>query len=208
MSDRTVGDPTAPGVLVLHPWWGLTPWVERFCDRLAAEGFSVSCPDLYDGRTAATIEQAEALAAGLDGPTARARVDEAAARLAEASGGDVAALGFSMGGQLAMAASQSAPAVRAVVAFYGGSELPDGFVETTHGTAFQGHFCAFDEWEDLDAAKALFAALAATGHRAELHVYEGTDHWFMEDDRPDVYAPNAARQAFDRSVEFLRAQRS
>jgi carboxymethylenebutenolidase len=208
MSDRTVGDPAAPGVLVLHPWWGLTPWVERVCERIAAEGFSVSCPDLYDGRTASTIKQAEALADGLDGPTAHARVGVAAARLAEASGGDVAALGFSMGGQLAMAASQRAPAVRTVVAFYGGSELPGDFAATTHGTAFQGHFCAIDEWEDLDAAKALFARLAAAGHRAELHVYEGAGHWFMEDDRPDVYDQEAARRAFDRSVEFLRAQRA
>ena len=43
-------------VLVLHAWWGLTPFFEGVCDRLAAEGFVAFAPDRYGGSTAATIE--------------------------------------------------------------------------------------------------------------------------------------------------------
>src|SRR4051794_20278982 len=54
-------DPDAPGVLVLHAWWGLNSFFKRFCDRLAEAGFSAFAPSLFDGRTAETIPEAEAL---------------------------------------------------------------------------------------------------------------------------------------------------
>ncbi|HTN80206.1 MAG TPA: dienelactone hydrolase family protein, partial [Acidimicrobiales bacterium] len=30
---------SGPGVLVLHSWWGLTPFFRETCDRFADEGF-------------------------------------------------------------------------------------------------------------------------------------------------------------------------
>ncbi len=34
------------GVLVLHSWWGLTPFFRRLCDRLAEVGYVALAPDL------------------------------------------------------------------------------------------------------------------------------------------------------------------
>ena len=51
----------APGVLVLHAWWGPTPFFEEVCERLAVEGFVAFAPDRYGGPTAKTIEEAETL---------------------------------------------------------------------------------------------------------------------------------------------------
>ena len=50
-----------PGVLVLHAWWGLKPFFKQVCDQLAKQGFTVLAPDLYQGRIAKTIDEAEAL---------------------------------------------------------------------------------------------------------------------------------------------------
>src|ERR1044071_5396861 len=55
----TPAQPNAPGVLVLHAWWGLNPFFEDLCSRLASEGFVAFAPDLYDGKIAKTVAEAE-----------------------------------------------------------------------------------------------------------------------------------------------------
>jgi carboxymethylenebutenolidase len=53
--------PDAPGVIVLHAWWGLNPIFRKLCDRLAAEGFVAFAPDLMNGKIAKTIDEADQL---------------------------------------------------------------------------------------------------------------------------------------------------
>jgi len=48
-----------PGVLVLHAWWGLNDTIKAFCTRLAESGFAVFAPDLYHGKVADNIADAE-----------------------------------------------------------------------------------------------------------------------------------------------------
>ncbi len=70
---------SGPGVLVLHAWWGLTEPFRQVCDRLAEAGFVALAPDLYRGKTAATVEEAQALGAALDRDVERVRGDIAGA---------------------------------------------------------------------------------------------------------------------------------
>jgi dienelactone hydrolase len=97
----TFGAAGSPPVLLLHPWWGITPAVTEWAADLAAVGRRVLVPDLYGGRTAATIDEAEALseAALTDDATfgfIQRRADELAAQEHPWT-----AMGFSMGGFLA-----------------------------------------------------------------------------------------------------------
>jgi carboxymethylenebutenolidase len=55
-----------PGVLVLHAWWGLNDFIKAFCDRLSQEGFVALAPDLFSGRIARTVQEAEQLNPGMD----------------------------------------------------------------------------------------------------------------------------------------------
>src|SRR5512132_3164289 len=50
---------SAPGVIVLHAWWGLNPFFKNLCDRLASEGFVAFAPDLNEGKVATTIDEAK-----------------------------------------------------------------------------------------------------------------------------------------------------
>src|SRR5437660_12138958 len=70
---------SAPGVLVLHAWWGLTEPFRQVCDRLAEAGFVARAPDLYHGKTTASVEEAQALGAALDQDAERWRGDITAA---------------------------------------------------------------------------------------------------------------------------------
>lgn len=55
--------PTGKGdaVLVLHAWWGLNDTMKAFCTRLAQSGFVAFAPDLYHGKVADNIADAETL---------------------------------------------------------------------------------------------------------------------------------------------------
>ena len=59
-------------ILVLHAWWGLTPFFKNLCDKLADEGFVAFAPDLHHGKTAATIEEAEKILQDQDFPATQA----------------------------------------------------------------------------------------------------------------------------------------
>lgn len=55
------------GLLLLHSWWGLTPFSRRLADRLADQGYTVVAPDLnfgaiFDEPAAAEIHLGEASA--------------------------------------------------------------------------------------------------------------------------------------------------
>ena len=40
----------------------------------------------------------------------------------------------------------------------------------------------------------------------EIHLYDGLDHAFFNDTRPEVYDADAAQQAWARTIEFLRTR--
>jgi carboxymethylenebutenolidase len=195
-----------PGVLVLHAWWGLTATVRDVCDRLAALGYVALAPDLYHGRVATTIAEAEQLAQGLQAEGAAAQTDVLAAldRLErEAEPGRVlGAIGFSLGASFATLVSGLAPErVRAVVLFYGAGE---GDFERARA-AYLGHFVKGDPYEEERWVTWMEGAMRSAGRPVQLHWYERVNHWFFEPDRPDAYDEAAATLAWERTVAFLDA---
>ena len=93
-----------PGVLVLHAWWGLTDFFRDCCDRLAGEGFVALAPDLYSGKVARTIDEAERLSAEFQEaqvvPPIVLSAVEALRQRATLTQTGVGTIGFSMGGFL------------------------------------------------------------------------------------------------------------
>jgi carboxymethylenebutenolidase len=194
-----------PGVLLLHAWWGLNDFFRGLCDRLAAEGFVVVAPDLWGGTVATTIEEAEglisheqrnsaAMAQAVDGAL------EHLLRHPARRGDGVGALGFSMGAAWALDLAGRRPELRAVTIFYGAAEGDFAAARA----AFLGHFAADDPWEPLEGVRQMEADMRAAGREATIHLYPGAGHWFLEDDRPDAYRPEAATLAWERTLGFLR----
>src|SRR5438046_2188327 len=100
------------GVLVLHAWWGLTPFFTRLCDRLAEEGFVAFATDLHHGKTAATIEEAKQILAQRNFP----EVEETALAALEflrlhpaVTRSQLGTIGFSMGAAYALLLHSHAP---------------------------------------------------------------------------------------------------
>jgi len=195
---------SGPGVLVIHAWWGRTPFITRVCDRLAAAGFVALAPDLYGGPTAATIADAEQLSSSYSADAATEIANAAVSFLAShpaVTGECIAAVGFSLGGSWALSLSSSRPDdVRAVVTFYGAGEVDAAISRAS----YLGHFAENDPYESDEYILPLEDQLRAAGRPVTFHRYPDTGHWFFEDDRPDAYNADAAALAWERTVAFLR----
>jgi carboxymethylenebutenolidase len=191
-----------PGVLVLHAWWGLIPFFQRLCDRLAAEGFVALAPDLYFGKTASTIAEAKALMEQRDSPRMQEAVVAAVKALRKRTGKPIGVIGFSMGAEWALSlASELAPDdVRACVLFYG---VGEGDFSRSRAS-FIGHFDPNDEWEPEKWVRYTEDKLREAGRPVTFYRYEGAGHWFFEDDK-SYYNAEAAALAWDRTLAFLRS---
>lgn len=204
MPDSGVG----AGVLVLHAWWGLTSVFTDVCDRLAAAGFVALAPSLFSGEaTAATIAEAEALRDAHDEVAVVEPVVLVAAEqlggLPAVTGSKIGVIGFSLGAYWALRLSQVRPDdVGAVVTIYG---TDDGDYRTARA-AYLGHFAEHDDYEPLEAVRALEEKIRAAGREVTFHVYPGAGHWFVEPNQPDVYDAAATELVWDRTLAFLQAQ--
>ena len=194
-----------PGVLVLHAWWGLKPFFKQLCDRLAAEGFVALAPDLYQGRIAATIEEAHALLEQRDFELMRATATGALAHLRghpATRGLAAGVLGFSLGGAWAIFLASVVPQdIAAAVIFYG----TEGANFGASRAAYLGHFAENDEWEPLDGVHQMEAEMRAAGRDVTIYVYPDVKHWFFAADRPE-YNPKVAELAWRRTLEFLNQE--
>ena len=196
---------SGPGVLVLHAWWGLNETVLDFARNLGQEGFTVFAPDLFDdGKPpATTIEDAEQRSSAVEadgGVMAEQRALGAADWLVAHTGGAIGAVGFSFGAGYALWLGKRRPeAVRAIVVYYGTGGPIDGQAPV------MGHFAADDPYETEENVADLEEQLRAAGRRGVIHRDPDTKHWFAERDRPE-FVPGAADLAWQRTVEFLRAE--
>ncbi|GHO99422.1 dienelactone hydrolase [Reticulibacter mediterranei] len=200
---------SGPGVLVLHAWWGLTEPFRQACDRLAEAGFVALAPDLYHGKTTASVEEAEALGGALDQDEERWRGDIAGAlqflrqRNAANNRGKLALVGFSLGGAYALDTSVTlAEQIAAVVTFY---DSYPGLDYNKASATYLCHFAEEDQFVPTEPIVAMEQQLQAADKQHTFYTYPGTRHWFVEENRPE-YNAEAARLAWKRTIEFLHQQ--
>lgn len=194
---------SAPGVMVLHAWWGLNPIFKKLCDRLAAEGFVAFAPDLNEGRVATTIDEAKQTMNELDSERKQA-VASAAVDFMRGIPGvrkePFALVGFSMGAAWSLALAEMFPAnIHKVVMFYGAGEADYAKVKA----AILGHFSDVDEWEDINYVRSMEEDMRKAGLTTDFHIYPGLPHWFFEENRPE-FNSDASELAWQRTLEFLR----
>lgn len=183
---------TVAEVVVFHHSLGLTDSVRRFADGLRDAGHTVHTPDIYDGRTFATIEEGMAHAEELGFPMGV--VDRGRTAAAELPS-DAFYVGLSLGVMIAQSLAQTKPGARGAVLVYAAlplGEWGDNWpAEWPEGVPLQIHMTEGDEDEEI--AK----GLAATVPGAQLFSYPGPEHMFAEQDE------QAASLLTQRVLEFL-----
>jgi dienelactone hydrolase len=187
-------------VLLFHHIQGLTPGVLAFADRLRAAGHTVHTPDLYDGRTFATIQEGAAFSQGDGAPDFDKLADEAAAALPSS----LVYAGFSSGVMYAQRLAQTRAGARGALLFeaclpisgeWAVGPWPEGVPVQIHGMDADEFFAGDG---DVDAAR----EIVATVPDAELFTYPGDGHLFADSSLPS-YDAEAAALVEKRVLEFL-----
>uniref|UniRef100_A0A0E0JJR3 Dienelactone hydrolase domain-containing protein n=1 Tax=Oryza punctata TaxID=4537 RepID=A0A0E0JJR3_ORYPU len=167
-----VGKENAPGIVVLQEWWGVDYEIKNHAVHISqiGEGYRALIPDLYRGKVALDVAEAQHLMEGLDWPGAVKDIQAS-----------VGVTGYCMGGALSIASGVSVPEVDAVVAFYGTppSELADASKAQAPIQAHFGELDSFVGFADVTAAKSLEEKLKSSGVPHEVHIYPGCSHAFM-----------------------------
>lgn len=68
--------------------------------------------------------------------------------------------------------------------------------------AYLCHFAEDDPFESAESVAEMEQELQAAGRPVTCFTYQGTKHWFFEENRPG-YDSQAARVAWERTIEFL-----
>jgi carboxymethylenebutenolidase len=197
------------GVIVIQEWWGLVGHITKVADRFAEAGFVALAPDLYHGEIAKEPDHAMKLLMGLAMDKAALDIGGAADYLStrsEVIGKGIGAIGFCMGGSLALWSATLSPKVKATVAFYPG--MPWARMEPKwqnySGKRALIHCAESDGTSSALGIQEAVAGIRAGGGIVEALDYPGTRHAFFNDERTEVYDADASLRAWDRTIGFLR----
>jgi carboxymethylenebutenolidase len=214
---HTASDGVAGGVIVVQEAFGVNDHIEDVTRRFADVGYRAVAPHVFH-RTGdpplsyddlpPVLEHMKALST----ETLLADVDACLDYLASAAdlpAGRVAIVGFCMGGSVAaLVAAQRR--LGAAVSFYGGGvaegrfgappliELGPQFV-----TPWLGLYGGQDKGIPVDQAEALRDAAATAEVPTSFTLYPSAQHGFHCDARPDAYDPGAAKDAWQRTLDWF-----
>jgi carboxymethylenebutenolidase len=202
---------SGPGVIVIQEWWGLTDHIADVADRLAAEGFVALAPDLYGGKTTHDADEAGQLMSQLP-------EDQAARDLAGAvdfllgheavTSSKVGAVGFCMGGGFVLLlANQQGDKVGAAVPFYGLGPAAEQADFSGLTASVQGHYGEKDAFYPVEQAKAQEQQIRdQSGAEVVFHYYDAAHAFHNDENTLGTYDEDAAKLAWNRTVDFLRAK--
>lgn len=185
-------------ILLFHHAQGLTPGVVAFADELRQAGHTVHTPDLFEGRTFATVEEGVAHAREIGFEEVVTRGVRAAEELPE----DIVYGGFSMGALPAQQLAQTRPGARGALLFHAcvpvsefSPAWPDGVPVRIHAMEADPFFV---DDGDIEAAR----ALVQSGADARLLLYHGDQHLFA-DRSLSSWAEGPATLMTSRVIRFL-----
>ena len=142
-----------PGILVLHEWWGHDEYARRRAEMLAELGYTALALDMYGtGKLAEHPEDAKSFMQAVTGDPqlVQQRFDAAFKLLTEhtsVNATQTAAIGYCMGGGMALAMARQGADLDGVVVFHGG--LNAGAPETpSASSAIKGEVLVFQGGDD------------------------------------------------------------
>ncbi|MEX0803730.1 MAG: dienelactone hydrolase family protein [Candidatus Binatia bacterium] len=199
-----------PAIIVISDNAGLVDHFRDVARRYAKEGYVALVPDVLSrhGGTAKANPKGTGLAnirelaplkemtENIDGGFTYLKV------LPDVRGDRFGLTGFCWGGDMAFGAASQVRGLRALVLYYSRSPQPIELIKNVQAPVL-AHYAG----EDPGVNKGIPAteeAMKKYGRSFEYKIYPGARHAFFHDLRPDRYHPQAAKEAWARTLDFFK----
>lgn len=200
------GSAPFPAIIVIQEWWGLDAQTKSIADRFAKEGYLAFAPDLYhgeiaqpgDGDTAMKLVQKY-------GPNAAKDLESLFDALKSHAdcNGRIGSVGFCFGGRMSLLLSTTRP-LHAVCTFYGGGmQAVFDQLRANLKAPVLGFFGDADVSIPVGTVEQFDKLLDEIGVEHEIIMYPNSGHAFFRDSDPQVYKPEASKDAWERAKKFF-----
>ncbi len=201
------------GIVMLQEIFGVNDAMRQKAQKFADVGIATLVPDLF-WRLSPRVnlnysederKQGFSLLQQFDQAKGADDTNAAAAWLANKLGGgaSISVVGFCIGGRIAVLAAAKNPDLKSVSSYYGVrlDECADALRSLK--MPFQLHVGDHDAHVPIAAVDAVRKIVAGMPN-AEIFVYPTAQHGFFNSARADVFAPDAAAKAMDRTTALLQ----
>ena len=201
-------DGKLPAVVVVHENRGLNAHIQDVARRLATDGFMALAVDFLSpigGTPTDNEDKAREMIGTLDPAKVVSDAEAAIAwlRARPDSNGKVGIVGFCWGGGVVGRVAAAVPNLDAGVVFYG--QAPATETVASIQAPLLLNYAGQDE--RINAGVPAFEeALKAGGKTYTLYMYEGVQHAFHNDTSAARYNEVAAKLAWERTVDFFKAE--
>lgn len=204
-SARPDGPGPFPGLLVIHEIFGLNENIRDITRRFAGEGYFALAVDLFAGRSRAACMFSLFLGMrshSLDhGGISDLRIAlDTLSKRPEVDRGRLGAVGYCLGGGLAIALACADNRLKAIAPYYGQNPRPLEAAKRmcpVVGSYPEKDFTA-------KSGRALEAVLEQAQVPHDIKVYPGARHSFFNDTSPATYNPEAAADSWERVRAFFK----
>ena len=206
------GEGPHPAIVLMCHISGIDDFTEDRVDRLAAAGYVAAAPDKFHYNP--WIEERNERRASLRDKRIVADIEATLAHIEgveSVDGTRLAIMGHCMGGRTAMLGAGSIPRFGPLVDYYGGNTMvswggdgptPFELIPKLKGPVL-GLFGLLDQNPSPDDVDKTEEELKRHGIACEFHRYEGANHAFQNFDSAERHHPEAAADAWDKTLRFL-----
>ena len=194
-----------PAIVVIHEWWGLNDFAKGKADAFAKQGYVALAVDLYRGKVASDPDVAHQLMRGLPDDRALRDMKAAVAYLRarpDVEVSKIGAVGWCMGGGLALDLAVAEPTLAGAVIYYGHLMTEPATIAGLK-VPLLGNFGGQDQGIPAASVREFEAMAKKDGKSVDFKIYLDAGHAFASSKDPKVYRTEDARDADARTDAFV-----
>lgn len=194
-----------PALIVIHEWWGLTPWMKGNADSFAMKGYVALAIDLYRGKSTSDPKEAMNFVKSINKERAVTDLKSAynyLSNLTVVDNNKIGSIGWCFGGGYSFQAALNIPQLAVCLVNYGTLSSDENLIKNIHCPML----CIFGEEDKAIPpadVKAFDKAAKNVGLKVDIKFFPGVGHAFMNPGNTAGYKKETADSAWEDICTFL-----